>query len=664
MLTEFRASDRHRECAGTGHRRLPGPAVGLAIALLLLRAITLCAQSVVLDNFTSVRQTFDNYQPLWQVTGGLSQCYNQTLNRVAGNLANDFIQGCTGGACQPGTPNNSCMYFFMMPTGQFDTFVWPSTYVAGYITSGTWNASINRLNYSVTCDTAWAADNTTGEFGDYINPHDNVNTNTQGQHYYSFVPLNIRAFEPVFVQINATPNHRVGAGEVNWPNDPEWVLPTNINSSGNLSPVHYFDGMTHFYIFPWYTSAATTTRNCWVGPITLSTNTAGESDEYVHDVTAQYTGTQYEVQWSGPTNQLVSNNYDLHYSTQSMHTNGFSTGTNAGPISIAPSDSYPGYVVWDSSAMPPASTMYVAVRPRPAVVAALNTSPIMLYTTLDPMIPTGEQVTVTGVGGNTAANGTWTITAHPRQFWRNLYTTATLTSWQITSTNGPNNVTVNTSTPHGLQVGAQVAGYSDYGQDAFHGPIATGGIYTVTNVVSSTSFQLTVTDSANGGVTCGITTVSGLPSNGNTCNTYEVTDGATINDCSTGGGSNYVNCRWTAIGGPTAWNSVIPDFWSLPAVALNGSTGNGTYTGGGEFVPTSNTAYFTEISISQPAAGPCDINKDGLVNALDVTLAINAALGVASCQPGNDINGDGLCDVVDIQRVLVAAQGGSCYTGP
>jgi hypothetical protein len=657
MLPHLRASDRDKECATAGTFLLPGPTGGLAVAILFLHAITLCAQPVVLDNFTSLRQTFDNYQPLWQINPGMSQCYNQTLNRVAGNLANNNIVGCTGGACQPVTSNNSCMYFFMMPTGRLDTFVWPTTYVAGYITSGTWNASINRLNYSVTCDTDWAADYTTAQFGDYINPHDNVNTSSQGQHYYSFIPLNIRAFYPVYVQINETPSHRVGAGEANWPNDPEWVLPTNINSSGNLSPVHFFDGMTHFYIFPWYANGATTTRNCWVGPITLSTNTAGESDEYVHDVTAQYTGTQYEVEWSGPTNQLVNNNYDVHYSTSSMHANGFSTGTNAGPIYIAPSGSSAGYVTWDSSTMSQQPPMYVAIRPRPAVIAALNTSPIMLYTTLDPMIPTGQQITVSGVGGNTAANGTWTIMAYPRQFWRNRYTTATLKSWQITAVNGPNNITVNTSAPHGLQVGAQVAGYSDYGQNGFHGPIETGGVYSVTAVPGSTSFQLSINN-----ITCGVTTVSGLPPNGNTCDTYEVTDGTTINDCSTGGGSNYVNCRWTAIGGPTAWNSITPDFWSLPAVALNGSTGSGTYTGGGEFVPTSNTAYFTEILVSTPALGPCDINHDGVVNALDVTLATNAGLGAAACE--GDINGDGLCNVVDVQRVIIAAQSGTCYTGP
>jgi hypothetical protein len=55
---------------------------------------------------------------------------------------------------------------------------------------------------------------------------------------------------------------------------------------------------------------------------------------------------------------------------------------------------------------------------------------------------------------------------------------------------------------------------------------------------------------------------------------------------------------------------------------------------------------------------PCDINHDGVVNNADVQLAVNAALGLASCTA--DLDGDGRCDIVDVQRVVNAALGGTC----
>jgi fibronectin type 3 domain-containing protein len=57
---------------------------------------------------------------------------------------------------------------------------------------------------------------------------------------------------------------------------------------------------------------------------------------------------------------------------------------------------------------------------------------------------------------------------------------------------------------------------------------------------------------------------------------------------------------------------------------------------------------------------PCDLNKDGVVNVTDVTLATNMALGLSSCSAS--INGTGGCSVVTVQRVVDAAlPGGSCH---
>jgi hypothetical protein len=58
----------------------------------------------------------------------------------------------------------------------------------------------------------------------------------------------------------------------------------------------------------------------------------------------------------------------------------------------------------------------------------------------------------------------------------------------------------------------------------------------------------------------------------------------------------------------------------------------------------------------------CDLNGDGVVNATDVQMAINQALGL----PGYnaiDLNGDGVWSVVDVQRVINASNGLGCRTG-
>ena len=59
----------------------------------------------------------------------------------------------------------------------------------------------------------------------------------------------------------------------------------------------------------------------------------------------------------------------------------------------------------------------------------------------------------------------------------------------------------------------------------------------------------------------------------------------------------------------------------------------------------------------------CDLNSDGVVNVLDVQLAINQVLGYATCGSANLI-GSGQCTVVDVQRIISASLGASCHLGP
>jgi hypothetical protein len=54
-----------------------------------------------------------------------------------------------------------------------------------------------------------------------------------------------------------------------------------------------------------------------------------------------------------------------------------------------------------------------------------------------------------------------------------------------------------------------------------------------------------------------------------------------------------------------------------------------------------------------PAFSRCDVNRDGVVNSVDVDLVSNAVLN-ASQDPAYDINRDGMVNIVDVQIVVNA----------
>jgi hypothetical protein len=77
---------------------------------------------------------------------------------------------------------------------------------------------------------------------------------------------------------------------------------------------------------------------------------------------------------------------------------------------------------------------------------------------------------------------------------------------------------------------------------------------------------------------------------------------------------------------------------------------------------------FSASAWAQIQANACDLNGDGVVNSLDVfspgnvaPSAVNMDLGLWPCTA--NIVGIGVCNVVVIQRVVVAANGGSCVAG-
>jgi sugar lactone lactonase YvrE len=69
---------------------------------------------------------------------------------------------------------------------------------------------------------------------------------------------------------------------------------------------------------------------------------------------------------------------------------------------------------------------------------------------------------------------------------------------------------------------------------------------------------------------------------------------------------------------------------------------------------TTNTYLTTQTYVIQGTGGvvysPCDVNRDGKTNVLDVQAMVKEGLGTASA--ANDVNGDGVVNVVDVQIVL------------
>ena len=70
-------------------------------------------------------------------------------------------------------------------------------------------------------------------------------------------------------------------------------------------------------------------------------------------------------------------------------------------------------------------------------------------------------------------------------------------------------------------------------------------------------------------------------------------------------------------------------------------------------------AALFSLSVSAWAqSNSCDLNGDGVVDSADVALAVNMALGSASCTA--NVESPGSCTVVTVQRVMKASRGRGC----
>jgi hypothetical protein len=82
---------------------------------------------------------------------------------------------------------------------------------------------------------------------------------------------------------------------------------------------------------------------------------------------------------------------------------------------------------------------------------------------------------------------------------------------------------------------------------------------------------------------------------------------------------------------------------------------------GSDFEAVDDTVFMVNANTAQAAF--CDLNADGVVNAIDVQMAVNSVIGATACVFG-DLNGNGMCDIGDLQRIINAALGAACHSGP
>ena len=231
-------------------------------------------------------------------------------------------------------------------------YPFPKGFLQGNLRSGSWNPDYNRLVFWVKCS-AFVPFNPwlTFDVGTYVKSHDS-DPEPQGQHYYHYFHPNLYPNQWVKAEMTWAPTHRVSAdGWINHPVDPEW------RNGSSPSSVHYFDGMTRFYIdLPGIPARAT---SCAAADFRLERE-SDEPDGYVRTVTATYNGSGYELSWNGIKNEKIE--YEIRYSPESMKNNGFESGVTGGKVKST-GISRAG-VLWKSEPMErEPGGMYFAIRP-------------------------------------------------------------------------------------------------------------------------------------------------------------------------------------------------------------------------------------------------------------------------------------------------------------
>ena len=527
-------------------------------------------------------------------------------------------------------------------------------YMGDYVKSGNFDPASNRLHFTVTYDSlaTYNKTNLEGPFqvGTYTKSGSWVysagNNASAGQHFYHLMPpVNFYPDSPVKVEVNASPQHQVGANSYSkWGNDPVY------NGAGvypgwpgydSVTHFHYFDSLTNWYIDGNFGSN-TTPLNMTIGQEDLYT-VPNEPEELVSTRAITWTNARlsdgqpgYEVGWDGPKLTLVR--YQVNYSISgSLKSLGFSSGANGGTVNGLAS-SYVG-VRWLSPPMPRAANLWVGIRPTVGIdsTTAGGQAPVWIVTQDDLNMQVGDHVTVSNVSGNAAANqANVPISAvQPRQLfqrWNQM-------TYNITSVVPGNGfTTLTTDHPHGFTTGTVVnIGYTTSLK-------ALLGVWTIT-VTGNSTFTIPTTVAGSGytndasvkqaGTLVNIVAAGGGGSGESCTATFTVNHnilpgwmiwvaGATSTNLSPVGA--YSTYKVTSVPSPNSLTFNCPNvpdgtydsdygaayplgIVTFPGVALDpGTAGNGAYSNKctslgncGQIVSTEDNRNFAEISLSAGA---------------------------------------------------------------
>lgn len=295
------------------------------------------------------------------------------------------------------------------------------------------------------------------------------------------------------------------------------------------------------------------------------------------------------------------------------------------------------------------TTSYTAAPPTIAITAASNTTPIVI-TAANHKLKTGEHVKISGVLGNTAANGTFEVDSKTQR---------------ITNATTANPVVITTEVRHGYCTGDKVHIIGVRGTTVANNTVATPS-HTITvitdftfslNGVNGTSSSTFDTDSfaqvsladqfelyTLGPDPSATTAITGA-TNASPIEITAVSHGLTSN--------TYVTVQ--GVGGNTAANG---DTWLITRTGANtftltGSTGNGAYTSGGTVAPSfanklnpvAGTGAYTsggtmikpgELTIN--ATTEAEANRLGFYigGALKMVTASGTSYGVITALPGQE----------------------------
>lgn len=456
------------------------------LALVLLTASLTPAQGqIVLEDFASMRlsgQSGNPYMYLWHgmLNQGPTNC----------SISNNTLVCTTAGSAS----NGLGWWFNSLNCDTTACYSDPQSYVKGRIKSGTWNPNVNRLRFTYKCNTNIAAaggGNYWLTIGTYVrDPQEPTPSQSgQGSHHYHFINQPSVANEWVNVELNRVTQYRIGeSGDTRLPEDSEWYSPAQ------TKPVHYYDGLTHFYFGPTYASelrAAGVT--CSTGAYTLDTVTGG-ADAYVSNIAGSYNPTtgRYDLSWNQPKNTPGGAIFEIRYANRSLRSSGWSTGTSGNTAGPGQSNSPYSTINYSSPAVSRQSAMYFGIRPKMRVITASVSGAIRLKTHAEHFLSTGDPVLVEGVCAG--ANGARTVTVVDKE------------TVSLDGTSGSCSLTSGSAT---LTATSETKNFAEFVVGAGASTPAPVSIFDVNGdgVVNSTDVDITI-QAALGTSTCGSADVS------------------------------------------------------------------------------------------------------------------------------------------------------------